>query len=102
MGQKTGLYAGTFDPITLGHVDIIERAVKLVDKLVVGVAINRDKGPLFSLDERVAMVQKEMDRVSKGTGSVIEVRPFESLLMHFAVEVGAQMIVQRAARCFRF
>ena len=55
--MRIGLYPGTFDPITLGHVDIIQRAMALVDRLVIGVAINRDKGPLFSLEERVAMVE---------------------------------------------
>ena len=58
MTVRTGLYAGTFDPITKGHVDIVARAVKLVDRLVIGVAINRDKGPLFSLEERVRMVEE--------------------------------------------
>ena len=55
--MRIGLYPGTFDPITLGHIDIIERAMALVDRLVIGVAINRDKSPLFCLDDRVAMVQ---------------------------------------------
>ena len=55
--MRIGLYPGTFDPITLGHTDIIQRALALVDRLVIGVAINRDKGPMFSLEERVAMVQ---------------------------------------------
>ena len=57
--KRIGLYPGTFDPITLGHVDIIRRACALVDRLVIGIAINRDKGPLFDLDERVAMVEAE-------------------------------------------
>ena len=55
--MRIGLYPGTFDPVTLGHLDIIERATALVDRLVIGVAINRDKGPLFSLEERVAMIE---------------------------------------------
>ena len=59
--MRIGLYAGTFDPLTLGHIDIIQRAAKLVDRLVIGVAINRDKGPLFSLDERVAMIEPEVE-----------------------------------------
>ena len=57
--MRVGLYPGTFDPVTLGHIDIIRRAAALVDKLVLGVAINRDKGPLFSLEERVAMIEAE-------------------------------------------
>ena len=77
--KKRGLYPGTFDPITLGHIDIIQRAVKLVDELVIGVAINRDKGPLFTLEERVAMVETEMARISGESGIPIVVRPFETL-----------------------
>ena len=57
--MRIGLYPGTFDPITLGHIDIIRRAAVLVDRLVIGVAINRDKGPLFSLEERVEMIEEE-------------------------------------------
>ena len=73
MTKRVGLYPGTFDPLTLGHVDIIERAVKLVDELVIGVAINRDKGPLFSLEERVAMVEEEMAGIAKASGVAIRV-----------------------------
>ncbi len=102
MSVRTGLYAGTFDPITYGHVDIVARAVKLVDKLVIGVAINRDKGPLFSLEERVRMVEEELAEVGKG--AEIVVRPFENLLMHFAKEVGAGVIIRglRAATDFEY
>jgi len=89
---RTGLYAGTFDPITNGHIDIVQRAVKLVDKLVIGVAINRDKGPLFSLDERVEMIRRETARAFNGAEVVV--RPFETLLMHFAKEVGANVIIR--------
>ena len=66
--MRIGLYPGTFDPITLGHVDIIRRATVLVDRLVIGVAINHDKGPLFSLEERVAMVEAECAALAKKTG----------------------------------
>ena len=92
MTRRVGLYPGTFDPITNGHLDIIRRAVKLVDHLVLGVAINEAKGPLFSLEERVEMVQHEADRL-KGN-STIEVRPFKGLLTRFAEEVGAHVIVR--------
>jgi len=104
MVKRRGLYPGTFDPLTLGHVDIIERAVKLVDELVIGVAINRDKGPLFSLDERVAMVEREMARISKASGVAIKVTPFENLLMKFAEDVGAGIIVRglRAVSDFEY
>jgi pantetheine-phosphate adenylyltransferase len=100
--ERVGLYPGTFDPMTNGHLDIIGRAVKLVDKLVIGVAINRDKGPLFTLEERCAMVLEETKPFCKY--AKIEVRPFEGLLMHFAQEVGAQMIVRglRAVSDFEY
>jgi pantetheine-phosphate adenylyltransferase len=95
--ERVGLYPGTFDPIHLGHLDILARAVKFVDKLVIGVAINTGKGPLFTLEERVEMVTRETAHLSKL--AEIEVRPFETLLMHFARQVGAQVIV-RGLRAF--
>lgn len=100
--RRVGLYPGTFDPITNGHLDIIERASKLVDKLVIGVAINRDKGPLFSLAERVEMVEQETARFAKDME--VAVRPFDTLLMKFAEEVGAQVIVRglRAVSDFEY
>ena len=100
--MRVGLYPGTFDPVTNGHLDIIGRAVKLVDKLVIGVAINIGKGPLFSLEERVEILERETAHLN--TLAVIEVRPFDSLLMHFAREVGAQMIVRglRAVADFEY
>ncbi|MBI1365168.1 MAG: pantetheine-phosphate adenylyltransferase [Alphaproteobacteria bacterium] len=104
MAKRIGLYPGTFDPLTLGHIDIIERAVKLVDELVIGVAINRDKGPLFSLEERVAMVAEEMQPIQKASGVIIKVTPFESLLMHFAESVKADIIIRglRAVSDFEY
>jgi pantetheine-phosphate adenylyltransferase len=104
--RRVALYPGTFDPITRGHIDIIRRAVKMVDHLVIGVAINRDKGPLFTLEERVAMVEFEANEAARAQGAktTIEVRPFEKLLMHFAEEVGAQMIIRglRAVSDFEY
>jgi pantetheine-phosphate adenylyltransferase len=99
---RIGLYPGTFDPITNGHIDIISRAVKLVDKLIIGVAINRDKGPLFSLEERVDMVMRETRQFANGVE--IEARPFENLLMHFAEECGAGIIIRglRAVSDFEY
>jgi len=91
---RVGLYPGTFDPITNGHVDIISRATKLVDRLVVGVASNIGKGPVFPLAERVALVRAETDVIAEKTGILIEVKPFETLLIAFAREVGARMIVR--------
>ena len=104
MEKRTGLYPGTFDPITNGHLDIIERAVKMVDHLIIGVAIHEAKAPLFNLDERVEMVQQEVAAVAKASGIHITVKPFDSLLMHFAEEVGAQMIIRglRAVSDFEY
>ncbi len=100
--MRVGLYPGTFDPITNGHLDIIGRAVKLVDKLVIGVAVNRDKGPLFTLDERVNMVMTETAHLH-GQAEIVAT-PFESLLMHFAREQGANVIVRglRAVADFEY
>jgi pantetheine-phosphate adenylyltransferase len=101
---RTGLYPGTFDPLTYGHTDIIRRAAKLVDRLVIGVAINRDKGPLFPLEERVALIEGQCAAITAQTGMQIEVRPFEHLLVDFAEELGAQIIVRglRAVADFEY
>jgi pantetheine-phosphate adenylyltransferase len=101
--MRTGLYAGTFDPITLGHLDIIQRSCLLLDKLVIGVAINRDKGPMFDLDERVAMVEAacaDFDHVD----TEIVVYPFENLLIDCAKDVGASVIIRglRAVADFEY
>ena len=104
MGKRIGLYPGTFDPITLGHIDIIERAVKLVDELFIGVAINQDKGPLFSLDERVEMLREQMDTIAGKSGVTITVKPFDQLLMTFAEEINADIIIRglRAVSDFEY
>ena len=98
-----GLYPGTFDPVTLGHLDIIKRAVKLVDHLVIGVATNAPKNPVFTLEERVAMVKAEAEKVAAGHAT-IEVRAFDSLLVKFAAEVGASVIIRglRAVSDFEY
>lgn len=102
--MRIGLYPGTFDPVTLGHMDIIARAATLVDRLVIGVAINRDKGPLFSLEERVAMLEAECKEISALTGTEIVVHPFENLLIHCAHDVGASVIIRglRAVADFEY
>ena len=102
--MRIGLYPGTFDPVTLGHTDIITRAMALVDRLVIGVAINRDKGPLFSLEERVAMVQAECRGIIEKTGGEIVVHPFENLLIDCARDVGAGIIIRglRAVADFEY
>jgi len=102
--MRIGLYPGTFDPITLGHVDIIQRALALVDRLVIGVAINRDKGPLFPLDDRVEMVRRECAAITARVGGEIQVHPFENLLIDCARDVGATVIVRglRAVADFEY
>jgi pantetheine-phosphate adenylyltransferase len=99
---RVGLYPGTFDPVTNGHVDIITRASTLVDKLVIGVAINADKAPLFNLAERVEMVEEQCAHI-KGTTQIV-VQPFDTLLMKFAESVGAHIIVRglRAVSDFEY
>ena len=102
--MRIGLYPGTFDPITLGHVDIIQRAMALVDRLVIGVAINRDKSPLFRLEDRVAMVQAECAQITERTGGEIVVHPFENLLIDAARDVNAGIIIRglRAVADFEY
>jgi pantetheine-phosphate adenylyltransferase len=90
--ERTGVYPGTFDPITLGHSDIIRRATRLVDRLIIAVAVNDGKGPLFPLDERIEMVRAETANLDGDT--VIEVQPLTTLLMTFVKQSGAQMIVR--------
>lgn len=99
--ERIGLYPGTFDPITLGHYDIIKRASKLVDTLVIGVAMNPGKNPLFSVEERCQMVAK-MTEEFPGTNFVV--KPFNNLLMHFAEECNAKVIIRglRAVSDFEY
>lgn len=103
--QRIGIYPGTFDPITNGHTDIILRATKIVDRLVIGVARNIGKGPLFSTDERVAIVNEEIANFADAeTKKRIEVRPYDNLLMHFAMEMSASVILRglRAVSDFEY
>ena len=102
--MRVGLYPGTFDPITHGHIDIIRRGCALVDRLVIGVAINRDKSPLFDLDERVAMIEAEARSLNAETGTEIVVHPFENLLIDCACDVGAGIILRglRAVADFEY
>ena len=103
MSERIGIYPGTFDPVTLGHTDIIKRATHVVDHLIVAVARNDGKGPLFATDERVEMVKSVLDGVTS-KGAVVEVRAFDGLLMHFCQSVGASVIVRglRAVSDFEY
>ena len=100
--MRTGVYPGTFDPITLGHMDIIRRAAHLVDRLVIGVTTNPSKSPMFSVEERLAMVTREVESVKDG--ATLSVVAFDSLLMDFAEAQGASMIVRglRAVADFEY
>jgi pantetheine-phosphate adenylyltransferase len=102
MTKRIALYPGTFDPMTLGHLDIMKRASKLCDKLIIGVAINRSKGPLFGLDDRVQMVEHVVAPLRETME--VEVLPFEGLLIHFVEHCGASMIVRglRAVSDFEY
>lgn len=94
VAERIGVYPGTFDPVTNGHMDIIVRAAGVVDRLIVAVAVNAGKGPLFSLDERVGLLRDELKALNNGIADRIEIRPFQSLLMHFAESVGAKVIIR--------
>jgi pantetheine-phosphate adenylyltransferase len=98
-----GVYPGTFDPITKGHLDIISRATRVVDTLYVGVARNAGKGPMFSVDERVELVKGDIAGIEIN-GATVEVRAFGNLLIHFAQDVGAKVIVRglRAVSDFEY
>lgn len=100
MTIRTGVYPGTFDPITLGHMDIIRRGAKLVDRLVIGVTTNPSKSPMFTLDERMAAVRREVEEID----SDVRVVAFDSLLMDFAEREGAKVIVRglRAVADFEY
>lgn len=99
-----GVYPGTFDPVTFGHLDIIQRATRLVDRLIVAVAANTSKNPLFSLEERVEMIQAELKTLNYSSDVEIMVKPFSSLLVDFAQQEGAQVLVRglRAVSDFEY
>ncbi|MEL7110595.1 MAG: pantetheine-phosphate adenylyltransferase [Pseudomonadota bacterium] len=92
--ERVGLYPGTFDPVTMGHLDIIGRGMKLVDRLIIGVAVSEAKKPLFSLEERIQMMEEECAALAGPGRALIEVVPFDILLMHFAEQQGVNVIVR--------
>src|SRR6266446_6648480 len=101
---RTGIYPGTFDPITNGHSDIIRRAIRIVDRLVIGVARNDSKGPLFATDERLEIVRDEVAHLENGDAERIEVRAFDTLLVNFAQSVGSSVVIRglRAVSDFEY
>ena len=94
LDRHTGIYPGTFDPVTNGHIDIITRAARILDRLVVGVAANIGKGPIFPLEERIELVRAEMKAIAARTGSEIVVTSFSGLLVDFARDNGASVIIR--------
>ncbi len=100
----TGVYPGTFDPVTNGHVDIISRAARVVNTLIVGVSVNAGKDPLFTLDERVAMLEDEVAQMDKDLGGRITIKPFDNLLVDFVEDAGASVIIRglRAVSDFEY
>lgn len=92
--RHIGIYPGTFDPITFGHLDIIQRASRLLDRLIIAVAANEKKEPLFALEERTEMIQGELSSLAFLEGVEVTVKPFKSLLVDFAREEGAQILIR--------
>ena len=102
--DRVGVYPGTFDPVTSGHMEVVRRSLKLVDKLVIGPAINIGKRPLFSLEERMDIVKDDIADFSQADKDRIKIVPFDGLLIHFAREVGASVIIRglRAVSDFEY
>ena len=102
--ERIGVYPGTFDPITSGHMEVVRRSLRLVDKLIIGPAINFGKGPLFSLEERVEMLKDDISDFAEAERKRIEIVPFEGLLIHFARQIDAKVIIRglRAVSDFEY
>jgi pantetheine-phosphate adenylyltransferase len=102
--ERVGVYPGTFDPVTSGHMEVIRRSLRLVDRLVIGPATNIGKGPLFSLQERIDIIKDDIADFSETDKARIQIAPFDGLLIHFAREVGASVIIRglRAVSDFEY
>jgi pantetheine-phosphate adenylyltransferase len=94
MSGLVGFYPGSFDPLTNGHLDVIERACKLVDRLVIGVGVNSTKTPLFSHEERVALLRAVVEPIAKRTGTPIDIVDFGGLMVQAARQNGAKLIIR--------
>ena len=101
---RVGVYPGTFDPPTIGHIDIVKRAMRVVDRLVVGVAANAGKGPMFTVEQRVAMLEEALAAIDGDLVTRVKAVPFSNLLMHFTLAQGASVIVRglRAVSDFEY
>src|SRR5215471_6106359 len=102
--ERVGVYPGTFDPVTSGHTEVVRRSLRLVDRLVIGPAINIGKGPLFSLEERIEIIKDDIEEFPQEDKDRIQVVPFEGLLIHFAREMNATVIIRglRAVSDFEY
>ena len=102
--ERTGVYPGTFDPVTSGHMEVVRRSLKLVDRLVIGPSTNIGKGPLFSLEERIDIIKDDIADFSQADRDRVKIVPFDGLLIHFARDVGASMIIRglRAVSDFEY
>ena len=102
--ERTGVYPGTFDPVTSGHMEVVRRSLRLVDRLVIGPATNIGKGPLFSLEERIDIIKDDISEFSEVDKARIKIVPFEGLLIHFAREINASLIIRglRAVSDFEY
>jgi pantetheine-phosphate adenylyltransferase len=102
--ERIGVYPGTFDPITSGHMEVVRRSLRLVDRLVIGPATNIGKGPLFSLEERIDIIKEDIEEFPEADRARIQIVPFDGLLIHFAREVGASVIIRglRAVSDFEY
>jgi len=102
--ERIGVYPGTFDPVTSGHMEVVRRSLRLVDRLVIGPAINIGKGPLFSLDERIDIIKEDIEEFPQADRDRISVVPFEGLLIHFARQMGVSVIIRglRAVSDFEY
>ncbi|MDF1502191.1 pantetheine-phosphate adenylyltransferase [Roseisolibacter sp. H3M3-2] len=102
--MRTAIYAGSFDPVTLGHLDLMRRSLEFVDRLVVGVAVNSTKTPMFTLEERASLIRASLGELATGDAPRVEVRHFQGLLVDFARDAGATLSVRglRAVADFEY